>query len=45
VDSYFQGDGIDIFQITDGEIAYLTAGDDWTALLNETGTYKAPWIQ
>ena len=42
---HVQWDGIDIFQITDGKISHITAGDDWTAILNDTGTYKAPWSQ
>jgi predicted ester cyclase len=37
-------DAIDIFQLTGGKISQIWAGDDWTAVLNDTGTYKAPWI-
>jgi hypothetical protein len=41
---YVQWDGVDIFQLSDGKIADITAGDDWTAILHDTGTYTAPWI-
>ena len=37
-------DGVDVFQVTGGKISNIWAGDDWTAILNDTGTYKAPWI-
>ena len=37
-------DAVDIFQLTGGKISQVWAGDDWTAILNDTGTYKAPWI-
>jgi steroid delta-isomerase-like uncharacterized protein len=37
-------DAIDLFILRDGKISQLWAGDDWTAILNDTGTYKAPWI-
>jgi hypothetical protein len=26
------------------KIGNIWAGDDWTAILNHTGTYEAPWI-
>jgi steroid delta-isomerase-like uncharacterized protein len=35
---------IEIFVLRDGQISQIWAGDDWTAILNDTGTYKAPWI-
>jgi predicted ester cyclase len=41
---YVQWDGVDIFQLSHGKIANVTAGDDWTAILHDTGTYTAPWI-
>jgi predicted ester cyclase len=37
-------DAIDLFVLRDGKISQIWAGDDWTAILNDTGTYKAPWI-
>ncbi|MEY9855796.1 steroid delta-isomerase-like uncharacterized protein [Catenulispora sp. GAS73] len=37
-------DAIEIFVLRDGKISQIWAGDDWTAILNDTGTYKAPWI-
>ena len=37
-------DGVDIYRLTDGKISAIWAGDDWTAILYYTGTYKAPWI-
>ena len=39
-----QWDAIDVFRLHDGKINAIWAGDDWTAILNDTGTYKAPWI-
>jgi predicted ester cyclase len=37
-------DGVDIYRLRDGKISQIWAGDDWTAILYYTGTYKAPWI-
>ena len=39
-----QWDGVDIYRLSHGKISNIWAGDDWTAILNDTGTYKAPWI-
>ena len=39
-----QWDGIDVYRLSEGKISNIWAGDDWTAILNDTGTYKAPWI-
>jgi predicted ester cyclase len=36
--------GEDLYTLTDGKISSIWAGDDWTAILYYTGTYKAPWI-
>jgi steroid delta-isomerase-like uncharacterized protein len=41
---HVQWDGVDIYRLNDGKIANIWAGDDWTAILNDTGTFKAPWI-
>ena len=41
---HVQWDGVDIYRLSDGKISNIWAGDDWTAILNDTGTYKAPWI-
>jgi predicted ester cyclase len=38
-------DAVDIFGLRDGKISQIWAGDDWTAILYYTGTYKAPWIR
>jgi predicted ester cyclase len=37
-------DGVDVYRLRDGKISDIWAGDDWSAILNDTGTYKAPWI-
>src|SRR3984957_596976 len=37
-------DGVDIYRLKGGKISQIWAGDDWTAILFYTGTYKAPWI-
>jgi predicted ester cyclase len=37
-------DGVDIYRLKGGKISAIWAGDDWTAILFYTGTYKAPWI-
>jgi predicted ester cyclase len=37
-------DGVDIYRLQGGKISAIWAGDDWTAILYYTGTYKAPWI-
>jgi hypothetical protein len=31
-------------RLSHGKISNIWAGDDWTAILDDTGTYKAPWI-
>ena len=41
---HVQWDGVDVYRLSDGEISNIWAGDDWTAILNDTGTFKAPWI-
>ena len=38
-------DAIDVYRLSDGKIAEEWAGEDFTAFLADTGTYKAPWIQ
>jgi hypothetical protein len=41
---HVQWDGVDAYRLSHGKISNIWAGDDWTAILNDTGTYKAPWI-
>ena len=41
---FVQWDGVNVYRLSDGKISNIWAGDDWTAILNDTGTYKAPWI-
>jgi steroid delta-isomerase-like uncharacterized protein len=41
---HVQWDGVDVYRLSDGKISNIWAGDDWTAILNDTGTYTAPWI-
>jgi predicted ester cyclase len=36
--------GEDLYTLSDGKISAIWAGDDWTSILYDTGTYKAPWI-
>ena len=38
-------DAIDVYRLSGGKIAEEWAGEDFTAFLADTGTYKAPWIQ
>lgn len=35
----------DLYRLSDGKIAEEWAAEDFTAILADTGTYKAPWIQ
>jgi predicted ester cyclase len=42
---HLQWDAVDEYQVQNGKIINDWAGDDFTAILNETGTFKAPWIQ
>jgi hypothetical protein len=35
----------DAHHLRDGKISEEWAGEDFTAFLNDTGTYKAPWIR
>jgi len=41
---YVQWDGVDVYRLSHGKISNIWAGDDWTAILNDTGTFKAPRI-
>jgi len=41
---HVQWDAIDLYRIERGRISQEWAAEDFTALLNDTGTYKAPWI-
>jgi steroid delta-isomerase-like uncharacterized protein len=41
---HVQWDGVDVYRLSEGKISNIWAGDDWTAILNDTGTFKAPWI-
>ena len=41
---FVQWDGVDVYRLSDGKISNIWAGDDWTAILNDTGTFNAPWI-
>lgn len=37
-------DAIDVYRLERGKIAEEWAAEDFTAFLNDTGAYKAPWI-
>ena len=37
-------DAIDLYRLKGGKISQEWASEDLTAILNDTGTYKAPWI-
>ena len=37
-------DAVDVYELTGGKIRQEWAAEDLTAILNDTGTYKAPWI-
>ena len=41
---HVQWDAIDLYRLKDGKISQEWASEDLTAILNDTGTYKAPWI-
>jgi predicted ester cyclase len=41
---HLKWDAIDEYQLRDGKISHDWAADDFTAILNTSGTYKAPWI-
>lgn len=38
-------DAVDVYQLRGGKIAQEWAAEDLTAILHDTGTYTAPWIQ
>jgi predicted ester cyclase len=42
---HLQWDAVDEYQLKNGKISNDWAGDDFTAFLYDTGTFKAPWIQ
>ena len=39
-----QWDGVDVYRLSHGKISNIWASDDWTAIHNDTGMFKAPWI-
>src|ERR1700737_2003518 len=41
---HLQWDAIDLYRLEGGKISQEWASEDLTAILNDTGTYKAPWI-
>ena len=41
---HLQWDAIDLYRLKGGEISQEWASEDLTAILNGTGTFKAPWI-
>jgi steroid delta-isomerase-like uncharacterized protein len=41
---HVQWDAIDLYRLKDGKISQEWASEDLTAILDDTGTYKAPWI-
>jgi predicted ester cyclase len=41
---HLQWDAIDLYRLMGGKISQEWASEDLTAILNDTGTYKAPWI-
>jgi steroid delta-isomerase-like uncharacterized protein len=41
---HVQWDAVDVYQLEGGKISQEWAAEDFTAFLNDTGTYKAPWI-
>jgi steroid delta-isomerase-like uncharacterized protein len=41
---HLRWDAIDLYRIDHGKISHEWAAEDFTAILNDTGTYKAPWI-
>jgi steroid delta-isomerase-like uncharacterized protein len=41
---HVQWDAVDVYQLKGGKISQEWAAEDLTAILNDTGTYKAPWI-
>ena len=41
---HVQWDAIDLYHLKGGKISEEWASEDFTAFLNDTGTYKAPWI-
>ena len=41
---HLQWDAIDLYQLKGGKISQEWASEDLTAILYDTGTFKAPWI-
>lgn len=41
---HVQWDGVDVYRLSHRKISNIWAGDDWTAILHDTGTFTAPWI-
>jgi predicted ester cyclase len=41
---HVQWTAMDLYRLQGGMISAEWTGDDWTAILYDTGTFKAPWI-
>ena len=41
---HLQWDAIDLYRLKGGKISQEWASEDLTAILYDTGTFKAPWI-
>ncbi len=41
---HVQWGGVDVYRLRHRKISNIWAGDDWTAILNDTGTFTPPWI-
>jgi steroid delta-isomerase-like uncharacterized protein len=41
---HLRWDGVDLYKLADGKVTDDWAGDDWLAIMVQTGAFKPPWM-
>jgi steroid delta-isomerase-like uncharacterized protein len=41
---HLRWDGVDLYRLSNGKVTDDWAGDDWLAIMVQTGAFKPPWI-
>jgi predicted ester cyclase len=41
---HLRWDGVDLYRLAGGKVTDDWAGDDWLAIMVQTGAFKAPWM-
>jgi predicted ester cyclase len=42
---HLRWDGVDLYKLANGRVTDDWAGDDWLAIMIQTGAFKAPWMK